>query len=130
MNETRTFNQSVLWSSLGPGQSKNLSSRLVLLWLRTIRTDVTLFTTVVTSHNPLLTISRDMTHFLTLEALLLVQLTLIPTMSHLTTIVASDTSTGISPTGFLPINRFTSTIWFTSVHRLLPLSVNQLARVR
>src|SRR3954465_3313416 len=130
MNETRTFNQPVLWSSLGPGQSKNLSSRLVLLWLRTIRTDVTLFTTVVTSHNPLLALSSNVAHLVTLVTLLLIKLTLVPTMSHLTTIVTSDTSIGISPTGFLPINRVTSTIWFTSIHRLLTLSVNQLARVR
>src|SRR3954467_15459564 len=130
MNETRTFNQPVLWSSLGPGQSKNLSSRLVLPWLRIIRTDVTFFSTVVTSHNPLLAVSSNMTHLVTLVALLLINLAFIPTMSHLTTIVAPDTSTGISPTGFLPINRFTSTIWLTSIHMFLPFSVNQLARVR
>src|SRR3954468_263373 len=130
MNETRTFNQPVLWSSLRSGQSKNLSSRLVLLWLRTIRTDVTFFSTVETSHNPFLAVSSNMTHLVTLVTFPLINLAFIPTMSHLTTIVTPDTSTGISPTGFLPINRFTSTIWLTSIHRLLTLSVNQLARVR
>src|SRR4051812_48514426 len=71
-----------------------------------------------------------MTHLVTLVTLPLINLAFIPTMSHLTTIVTPDTSTGISPTGFLPINRFTSTIWFTSIHWLLTLSINQLARVR
>src|SRR3954466_3475900 len=130
MNETRTFNQPVLWSSLGPGQSKNLSSRLVLLWLRTIRTDVTFFSTVITSHNPLLAISSNMTHLVALVTLLLIKLALIPAMSHLATIVTSDTSTGISPTGFLPISSFSSTIWLTSIHMFLSFPVNQLARVR
>src|SRR3954471_10339631 len=103
---------------------------MVLLRLGTIRTDVTIFTIVVTSHNPLLAVSSNVAHLVTLVTLLLIKLTLVPTMSHLTIIIASDTSTGISPTGFLPINRFTSPIWFTSIHRLLTLSVNQLARVR
>src|SRR3954464_14674019 len=96
----------------------------------TIRTDVTFFSKVVTSHNPLLAVSSNMTHLVTLVTLLLINLAFIPTMSHLATIVTSDTSTGIPPTRFLPINRFTSTIWLTSIHRLLTLSVNQLARVR
>src|SRR3954469_5141388 len=96
MNETRTFNQPVLWSSLGPGQSKNLSSRLVLLWLRTIRTDVTFFSTVETSHNPFLAVSSNMTHLVTLVTPSLIDLAFIPTMSHLTTSVTPGSSTGIS----------------------------------
>src|SRR3954464_5953369 len=99
---------------------------MILLRFRTLWANVTLFTTIVTSHNLLLTISGNMTHFFTLEALLLVQLALIPTVPDLTTVIAPEKSTGVSPTRLLPTTSLwiTSTVWLTLIHRLLPFSIN------
>src|SRR4051812_15971597 len=115
-----------LWSSLCPSQGKNFSSSLILLWFRTLWANVTLFTTIVTSHNLLLTISGNMTHFFTLEALLLVQFALIPTVPDLTTVIAPDKSNGVSPTRLIPTTSLgiTSTIWLTLIYRILPFFVN------
>src|ERR1051325_6231038 len=132
INKTCTFNQPIIWLSLRSRQSEHFTTRLFLLWLSTLRTSMTFLSTVVTSHNSHSAIISHMPEFSTLETLLIITLALLNMMSHLTTLVALNGSTRISPTRPFPPTRplVIPVIWFATIHLLLSFLISKPTRIR
>src|ERR1051325_1121784 len=132
INKTCTFNQPIIWFSICSRQCKHFTTSLLFLGFCALRTSMTFFTTVVTSHHSHSAIIGHMAKLPTLETLLISTLTVHHTMSCLTTLEALNGRTRISATRLLPTtgSLITPIIRLTMIHLLLTFPINIPSSIR